>query len=145
MHDPRERKNIPLEQQVEVVADEVPVSRPPLEPPVPPAGKTRFRLVVSLYRMGLVTHKTSLKGFHYDMSSHVIISPCPLLQGLAAIKPAVPIVMAQTLDQNGGLRPVFPPYVSIAGVEAFGSVAVCLDPDGVVRRFSGNRGANPRR
>ena len=72
-----------------------------------------------------------------ERSYHFLIPryDLPLLQGLAAAKTAMPVVLAQTLDQNGHPRPIFPPYISIAGVDAFASVAVCLDTDGVVRRL----------
>ena len=59
----------------------------------------------------------------------------PLAEGLLAMRGAVPIVLAQSLDENGNLRLLFPPYLSIVGKEGLGSVAVCLDPDQVVRRF----------
>jgi len=59
----------------------------------------------------------------------------PLLQGLAELKGQVPVVLAQSLDEHGNLRAIFPPYLEIAGKDAYGSVAVCRDPDLVVRRF----------
>ena len=63
---------------------------------------------------------------HYDQS---------LLQGLIATKAGVPLFLAQTVDENGKFRTIFPPYVSIAGKESLSSVMVCLDEDGIVRRF----------
>ena len=80
-----------------------------------------------------------------ERSYHFLIPQydLPLLQGLAVMNRGTPIVLAQTLDQNGTPRPVFPPYISIAGIDAFGSVAVCLDSDGVVRRLSGNEPGCP--
>lgn len=59
----------------------------------------------------------------------------PLAEGLLALRGSVPIVLAQSLDENGNLRLLFPPYLSIVGKDGLGSVAVCLDPDQVVRRF----------
>lgn len=59
----------------------------------------------------------------------------PLLQGLAALRGIAPIVLAHSLDEHGNQRALFPPYISLAGSEAPGSVAVCRDADLVVRRF----------
>lgn len=59
----------------------------------------------------------------------------PLLQGLAALRTQSPIVLAQTLDDNGQFRPIFPPYISMAGSDPLASVMVCTDSDGVVRHF----------
>jgi class 3 adenylate cyclase/CHASE2 domain-containing sensor protein len=60
----------------------------------------------------------------------------PLLEGLAALRGTVPLVLAQTPDQDGKLQPVFPPFVSLAGSDSLGSAAVCLDVDGVARRVA---------
>ncbi len=62
-----------------------------------------------------------------------------LLQGLAALRAVAPVVLAQTLDEDGNPRRIFPPYISVAGVEALASVAVCLDSDGTVRRVPGDQ------
>ena len=59
----------------------------------------------------------------------------PLAEGLLALRGAVPIVLAQALDEHGNLRTLFPPYLSIVGKDGLGSTAVCLDADQVVRRF----------
>jgi len=59
----------------------------------------------------------------------------PLLEGLAAVRGTAPIVLARSLDEHGNQRTLFPPYISLAGTEALGSVAVCRDVDLVVRRF----------
>lgn len=59
-----------------------------------------------------------------------------LLQGLLKIKSEkVPLVLGQTLDDTGGFRAIFSPYVSIAGKESLASVMACLDNDGVARGF----------
>ncbi len=62
-----------------------------------------------------------------------------LLQGLQALKAQTPLVLAQTLDDSGVFRPVYPPYVAAAGADALASVVVCPDDDGVVRRFDPNQ------
>ena len=67
---------------------------------------------------------------HYDES---------LVQGLLALKAQTPLVVSQVLDESGAFRPVYAPYVSAAGADAFASVTVCPDNDGVVRRFDPNR------
>jgi len=61
-----------------------------------------------------------------------------LLQGILAIKAAAPLVLGQSLDENHRYRPIFPPYVAVAGQDALASVAICLDDDGVARRFMEN-------
>ncbi|MFA5371595.1 MAG: adenylate/guanylate cyclase domain-containing protein [Sideroxydans sp.] len=62
----------------------------------------------------------------------------PLLQGLKALHMHSPLVLVQMSDDSGAFRPVHQPYLTIAGVEALASVAVCHDADGIVRRFDPN-------
>ncbi len=62
-----------------------------------------------------------------------------LLQGLQMLKAQAPLVLAQTLDDGGSFRPIYAPYVSAVGEDALASVVVCLDDDGVARRFDPNR------
>jgi class 3 adenylate cyclase len=62
-----------------------------------------------------------------------------LLQGLQALRAKSPLVLAQTLDEEGGFRKVHAPYVAAAGGDALASVVVCADSDGVARRFDPNR------
>ena len=59
----------------------------------------------------------------------------PLLEGLAALRAGVPVVLAQSQDEHGSRRELYPPYLALAGKDAVGSVAVCRDADLVVRRF----------
>jgi class 3 adenylate cyclase/CHASE2 domain-containing sensor protein len=61
-----------------------------------------------------------------------------LLQGLQALQAQAPLVLAQTLDDNGAFRPVYAPYIAAAGGNAPASVVMCDDDDGVVRRFDPN-------
>ncbi|HLP99381.1 MAG TPA: adenylate/guanylate cyclase domain-containing protein [Sideroxyarcus sp.] len=61
-----------------------------------------------------------------------------LLLGLQELKVQSPIVLAQTLDESGAFRSIFAPYLAAAGVDAPSSVVVCLDGDGVARRFDPN-------
>ena len=58
-----------------------------------------------------------------------------LLAGLAAVRGKVPLVLAQTVDAQGNFRKIFPPFISMAGPDPLGSVVVCPDADGVVRRY----------
>lgn len=68
-----------------------------------------------------------------------------LLQGLLAMRGTVPVVLSQSLDDDGNIRPIFPPFVSVAGKDALASSLVCLDRDGVPRRLDGDECANQSR
>lgn len=68
-----------------------------------------------------------------------------LMQGLIAVRGTVPLVLTQALDDQGNIRPIFPPFVSVAGVEALASPLVCMDRDGVPRRLDGSECANRSR
>ena len=68
----------------------------------------------------------SFLGPEYDRS---------LLAGVLALKRAAPLVLAQTLDGAGALRPLFAPLAAVAGEGALGLVVVELDPDRVARRY----------
>jgi len=58
-----------------------------------------------------------------------------LLSGLVAMKAKVPVFLGQTVDDTGYLRNLFPPLISLAGLEALGMVLVRPDGDGTVRRY----------
>ena len=60
-----------------------------------------------------------------------------LLQGLLALRGKVPVVLSQSLDDEGNIRPIFSPFVSVAGADSLASPLVCLDSDGVPRRLDG--------
>jgi len=68
-----------------------------------------------------------------------------LLQGLVAVRGTVPIVLSQSLDDDGNIRPIFAPFVSVAGADALASPLVCMDGDGVPRRLDGKECANQMR
>lgn len=72
-----------------------------------------------------------------DRSFHFLLPQYDqaLLQGLMATKSGVPLFLAQTVDENGKFRSIFPPYISVAGADSLASVMVCMDEDGIVRRF----------
>ena len=75
-----------------------------------------------------------------DRSYHFLVPQYDqsLLQGLMATKSGAPLFLAQTLDENGKFRSIFPPYVSVAGKDSLASVMVCLDDDGVARQLDKN-------
>jgi class 3 adenylate cyclase/CHASE2 domain-containing sensor protein len=58
-----------------------------------------------------------------------------LLEGIAALKGKAPLVLGRTLDNNNNFRSVYHLFVAVAGEDAFGSVSMCKDEDGVVRQF----------
>jgi adenylate cyclase len=60
-----------------------------------------------------------------------------LLAGVEALRGKAPLVLAQTVDEQGNFRRIFPSLVSMAGADAFGSVVVCADDDNAVRRYGG--------
>lgn len=68
-----------------------------------------------------------------------------LLQGLIALRGNVPVVLSQSLDDQGNARPIFPPFVAVAGADAIAYPLVCLDRDGVPRRLDGAECANRSR
>lgn len=72
-----------------------------------------------------------------DRSYHFLVPEYDqsLLQGLMATKSNTPLFLAQTVDENGKFRSIFPPYVSVAGIDSLASVMICLDEDGIARRF----------
>jgi class 3 adenylate cyclase/CHASE2 domain-containing sensor protein len=61
-----------------------------------------------------------------------------LLQGLQTARAQVPLVLAQTVEVNGVFRTVYEPIVTASGGDTLGSVLVCPDDDGLVRRFDPN-------
>ena len=92
---------------------------------------------------GLAKAKPAVVGFDIVLPtrSYNFLIPqydVSLLNGIMAIKQVTPLVLGQSLDENRRFRPIFPPYVSVAGQDALASVAVCLDDDGVARKFYSN-------
>jgi len=58
-----------------------------------------------------------------------------LLEGMAALKGKAPLVLGRTLDNNNNFRSIYHLFAAVAGEDAFGSVSMCRDEDGVVRQF----------
>jgi adenylate cyclase len=63
-----------------------------------------------------------------------------LLKPLLAVSRKLPVVLGRTVDADGKPRPIWPPFVSIAGRDSIGFALVRPDPDGVVRRFDPDLG-----
>lgn len=59
----------------------------------------------------------------------------PLLEGLLQLRQVAPVVLAQTVEADGRLRPLFAPIVSMAGAGNVGVALVRVDRDGIVRRL----------
>ncbi len=92
---------------------------------------------------GLAKAKPTVVGFDIvlPVRSYNFLIPqydVSLLQGIMAIKKVSSLVLGQSLDENRHFRPIFPPYVAMAGQDALASVSTCLDDDGVARRFYQN-------
>ncbi len=58
-----------------------------------------------------------------------------LLAGLLKLKPVAPIVLGQTVDERGKIRPLFAPLVSLLDSNALGLVLLRTDSDGTIRGF----------
>lgn len=61
-----------------------------------------------------------------------------LVAALLAARKQYPLVIAQTLGQDGAARSLFAPYVAAVGRGGVGSAIVCGDPDGVIRQYDGS-------
>ena len=61
-----------------------------------------------------------------------------LLEGLLAARKTTNLVLGVTLDERGAARKIHPPFMAIAGENAFGFVMLPLDQDNVVRRYAGH-------
>lgn len=58
-----------------------------------------------------------------------------LLQGVLALSRKTPLVLGQSVDSGGRVRPLFPPLISLTGADRIAMVLVKSDPDGVVREI----------
>jgi len=59
-----------------------------------------------------------------------------LLDGVRQLAAAAPLVLGQTMGERGRLRPLAPGLLAIVGEQGLGSLALCEDRDGVVRRVN---------
>jgi adenylate cyclase len=60
-----------------------------------------------------------------------------LMQGLLVLRASQSLVMTLTLDAEGRLRSIYPPFVAVAGRESLAHVLLPLDVDQVPRRAAG--------
>ncbi|MGH8671629.1 MAG: CHASE2 domain-containing protein [Burkholderiales bacterium] len=65
-----------------------------------------------------------------------------LLKGLLAMRGVAPVVLGLSVDQAGGVKPVYMPYLALAGRGASGYVLWPVDRDHVVRRFDERLGVD---
>ena len=65
-----------------------------------------------------------------------------LLRALLALRTACPLVLARGVDQAGRLKPVYPPFLAVAGTGGTGLATWLLDRDVVVRRFDERQGVD---
>ena len=65
-----------------------------------------------------------------------------LARGILALRPVAPLVLGQTANADGRLRPLHPLFANLVGPKGMGSVLVLKDLDERVRRFDERIGAN---
>ena len=58
-----------------------------------------------------------------------------LLAGILALRKVAPVVLGITVDPDGKLKRIYPPFVSVAGPDSTGYALWATDPDGLVRRY----------
>jgi class 3 adenylate cyclase len=63
-----------------------------------------------------------------------------LAKSLHGLRTAAPLVLARGVDQAGRVKPVFPPFLAVAGADGAGLATWPVDPDGTVRRFDERQG-----
>ena len=59
-----------------------------------------------------------------------------LLRGILALKSTAPLVLGVTVEADGRERPIYPPFLSVAGKNSAGFVQWRLDSDRVARHFT---------
>lgn len=88
----------------------------------------------------LALGKAKVVGLDFTLPERSFNSVIPgndqkLLQGMIELRKAAPLVLGITIGQDGLVRKVHPPFLSIAGKQGQGYVLWRMDPDRVVRRF----------
>ena len=81
-----------------------------------------------------------LPGFTYDNFQPGL--DAALARGILSLRPVAPLVLGQTANADGRLRPLHPLFSNLAGPQGMGSVLVLKDLDGRVRRFDERIGEN---
>ena len=97
----------------------------------------RFLEGMRLARPAVVGLDVVLPDRSYDSVASGLDSA--LVRGLVMTRAAFPTVLAQTVDEGGQHRPIFPAFVAAAGVEP-GYALWAPDADGVIRRFDEHLG-----
>lgn len=62
-----------------------------------------------------------------------------LMRALLLARGRLPVVLGQSVDDQFQPRPLFPGFAGLAGPQQVGSVLLCMDDDGVVRRVMPGR------
>jgi adenylate cyclase len=63
-----------------------------------------------------------------------------LLRALHGLRSVAPLVVARGADQGGQVKPVFAPFLAVAGADGAGFATWPIDPDATVRRFDERQG-----
>lgn len=69
-------------------------------------------------------------------------SDLALTRGLLALKQSTPLVIARNVDELGRVKPMYPPFLALAGQDGSGLATWLLDADDRVRRFDERQGVN---
>lgn len=69
-------------------------------------------------------------------------SDAALMKGLLALRRTAPMVLGIAVGGDGKPRPIYPPYLSLAGPDGAGYLLWSVDPDQTVRRFDERLGEN---
>jgi class 3 adenylate cyclase len=63
-----------------------------------------------------------------------------LLQALHGLRSVAPLVLARGVDEAGRVKPVYLPFLAVAGADGAGLATWPIDPDSTVRRFDERQG-----
>jgi class 3 adenylate cyclase len=101
---------------------------------------------LSQFLAALATAKPAALGIDIVLPDRSFESVMPgsdkqLLQALLRARTSFPLVLAVTVDEAGKPRPVYPPFLSLAGDQGWGYALFPTDADGRVRRFDERLGA----
>jgi len=94
---------------------------------------------------GLATARPRAVGVDVELPerSYDFVQPgldAALLQSLHALRSVAPLVLARGVDQGGRVKPVFLPFLAVAGADGAGLATWPIDPDATVRRFDERQG-----
>lgn len=99
------------------------------------------------FMTAMATARPSAVGFDLalpDRSFDFVVpgSDAALMRGLLALRRTAPMVLGIAVTGDGKPRPVYPPYLSLAGPDGAGYLLWSVDPDQTVRRFDERLGEN---